>query len=173
MGFDSLFFGRLDYDDKNKRLKDKTMEMVWQAGGSSLGKSSWLFTGALYNGYGPPEGFCFDAMCGDDPIMDDPSLHDYNKDQKVKDFIAAAEDQAQHYATNHIMMTMGSDFQYNNAQVWYKNLDKLIKYVNEKQTEGSRVNAFYSTPSCYTKVGLNKKDDSQSTNLSMYQFLGT
>ena len=23
-------------------------------------KDSWLFTGALYNGYGPPKGFCFD-----------------------------------------------------------------------------------------------------------------
>jgi len=28
------------------------------------------------------------------------------------------------------MMTMGSDFQYSNANMWYKNLDKLIKYVN-------------------------------------------
>ncbi len=28
------------------------------------------------------------------------------------------------------MMTMGSDFQYENANTWFKNLDKLIKYVN-------------------------------------------
>ncbi len=27
-------------------------------------------------------------------------------------------------------MTMGSDFQYDNANNWFKNLDKLIKYVN-------------------------------------------
>lgn len=27
-------------------------------------------------------------------------------------------------------MTMGGDFQYRNANEWYKNLDKLIKYVN-------------------------------------------
>jgi len=38
--------------------------------------------------------------------------------------------QANTYATNHIMMTMGSDFQYENANEWFKNLDKLIKYVN-------------------------------------------
>lgn len=152
MGFDGLFFGRLDYADKDKRLKEKSMEMMWKAS-DSLGQSSWLFTGALFNGYGPPDGFCFDDLCGDEPIMDDPRLHDYNKDQKIKDFIKAAQDQAKHYATNNIMMTMGSDFQYTNAKVWFKNLDKLIKYVNELQAkEGSKVHAFYSTPSCYLKA---------------------
>ena len=30
MGFDGLFFGRLDYADKEKRLKEKNMEMVWK-----------------------------------------------------------------------------------------------------------------------------------------------
>ena len=30
MGFDGLFFGRLDYADKEKRLKEKAMEMVWK-----------------------------------------------------------------------------------------------------------------------------------------------
>ena len=49
-------------------------------------------------------------------------------------------------------MTMGSDFQYTNAKVWYKNLDKLIRYVNGLQSSnGSRINTFYSTPSCYLK----------------------
>lgn len=30
-GFDGLFFGRLDYQDKNKRLKTNSMEMIWEA----------------------------------------------------------------------------------------------------------------------------------------------
>ena len=80
-------------------------------------------------------------------------LQDYNKDQKVIEFIMAAENWARAYATNHILMPMGEDFNYNNAKVWFKNLDKLIKYVNEMQaTNVSRVNAFYSTPSCYLKA---------------------
>jgi len=29
-------------------------------------------------------------------------------------------------------MTMGQDFNYENANQWFKNLDKLIKYVNEE-----------------------------------------
>lgn len=34
------------------------------------------------------------------------------------------------YATNHIIMTMGGDFQDQNANEKFKNLDKLIHYVN-------------------------------------------
>lgn len=68
MGFDGFFFGRLDYDDKKNRLKEKEMEMIWR-GSSSLGQLTEIFTGVLYNGYGPPEGFCFDQFCADQPIM--------------------------------------------------------------------------------------------------------
>lgn len=41
-----------------------------------------------------------------------------------------------------IMLQLGSDFQYANAHLQYKNLDKLIRAVNAD----GRLNAFYSTP---------------------------
>lgn len=46
------------------------------------------------------------------------------------------------------MLTMGSDFNYQNANTWFKNLDKLIYYANQD----GRVNAFYSTPTLYTQA---------------------
>ena len=48
----------------------------------------------------------------------------------VENFVKYEYFRLRSYATNHIMMTMGSDFQYENANEWFKNLDKLIKYVN-------------------------------------------
>lgn len=39
LGFDSLFFARIDYQDRAKRLKDKTLEVIWR-GSKSLGSSS-------------------------------------------------------------------------------------------------------------------------------------
>ncbi|CAF1668432.1 unnamed protein product [Rotaria magnacalcarata] len=165
MGFDGLFFGRSDYEDYATRNRTKTMEMVWKAS-ANLNKDGWLFTGVLPNGYGPPDSFCYDAFCGDAPIMDDPRLHDYNVPERVRTFIRAAQNEAVGFATNHIIMTMGSDFQYENANEWFKNMDKLIKYVNAEQVNGSNVNVFYSTPSCYlyalNKAGHNwtsKSDD--------------
>lgn len=42
----------------------------------------------------------------------------------------------------------GGDFQYENSEPWFKNLDKLIHYVN---IDG-RVNAFYATPMMFTEA---------------------
>lgn len=70
-------------------------------------------------------------------------------DKRVSDYIKAIEEQAKHYRTNDLIHTMGSDFQYQNALPWYKNLDLLMKYVNEKN---SSINVFYSTPTCYLKA---------------------
>lgn len=42
--------------------------------------------------------------------------------------------------TNHIMWTMGDDFQYQYAESWFKEMDKLIHYVNKVNTSGSTEN---------------------------------
>ncbi|CAH0757816.1 unnamed protein product [Diatraea saccharalis] len=57
------------------------------------------------------------------------------------------------YLTNNILVTMGDDFNYQDAGMWFKNLDKLIKYGNEKAIdEKLNINIFYSTPDCYLKA---------------------
>ncbi|KAM4585370.1 lysosomal alpha-mannosidase [Odontesthes bonariensis] len=149
MGYDGFFFGRLDYQDRARRMLNREQELLWRASDSLTPPMADLFTGILPNGYNPPSGFCWDQLCDDPPISDDPDLEDYNVDDVVQRFLYAANSQAKVYKTNHIIMTMGSDFQYENANLWYKNLDKLIHYVNAKQANGSKVNLVYSTPSCY------------------------
>ena len=64
--------------------------------------------------------------------QDDPDLFDYNVDERVKDFIKDILLQAGNLRTNNVMFTFGSDFQYENAIEYYKNLDKLMKYTMEK-----------------------------------------
>ncbi|CAF4577618.1 unnamed protein product, partial [Rotaria sp. Silwood2] len=123
---------------------------------------SWLFTGTLPLYYLSPPSFCFDITCSDQSIMDDKNLHDYNVLERVETFIGAAIAQTEVYATNHIIMTMGSDFFDQNAHEDFKNLDKLIHYVNLQQENGSGINVFYSTPSCYLYV-LSKAEKKWST----------
>lgn len=84
MGYDGLFLGRIDFQDKNKRLTDREMEMIFKAS-DSLGSKADLFTGILYNTYSPPSGFCFDILCNDEPVIDDEKSPEFNADKKVSE----------------------------------------------------------------------------------------
>lgn len=67
MGFDGIFFGRVDLQDFAIRYQTKTMEMIWK-GSPNLGEESWLFTGVIPRTYTPPDSFCYDFFCQDEPI---------------------------------------------------------------------------------------------------------
>ncbi|KAF5753052.1 hypothetical protein HS088_TW01G00970 [Tripterygium wilfordii] len=145
LGFESVHFARIDYQDRAKRKGDKSLEVIWR-GSKTFGSSSQIFTNAFPVHYSPPDGFHFEVNDDSMPVQDNPLLFDYNVEQRVNDFISAAVTQANVTRTNHIMWTMGDDFQYQYAESWFKQMDKLIHYVNKD----GRANALYSTPSIYT-----------------------
>ncbi len=72
MGFDAWFFGRLDYQDKAKRIAETSMEFIWQPFINHLNTSTQIFTHAMLNSY------CYvsdmwwdDRFQGDGPVVDD------------------------------------------------------------------------------------------------------
>ncbi|XP_054743678.1 lysosomal alpha-mannosidase [Anastrepha obliqua] len=150
MGFDGEFFARMDWVEKGVRIKNLDAEMVWQAS-EDLGDQAELFTGLLYNHYSAPPGFCFDSLCNDAPIVDGDS-YDNNVKERVDTFIEYIHNVTIHYRDTNVLIPMGDDFNYQNAAMNFKNMDKLIKYVNKRQSHGSIVNIFYSTPACYLKA---------------------
>ncbi|KAI8431712.1 hypothetical protein MSG28_016181 [Choristoneura fumiferana] len=146
VGYEGLFLGRIDYQDKKNRMKEKTWEMVWK-GNDNLGlkccngEASDIFTSVLYNTYSPPPGFCFDVLCDDEPIIDDIDSPMYNVEKRISDFLDICANMSKSYKTNNILVTMGEDFQYQDAAMWFTNLDKLIEVVTEAflaDTEATR-----------------------------------
>eukprot|EP00039_Didymoeca_costata_P021504 m.344721 g.344721 ORF g.344721 m.344721 type:complete len:1047 (-) comp25011_c0_seq1:126-3266(-) len=147
-GLNSVFFGRLDYQDRLIRIAEKSAEFIWRPS-PSLGPSAQVFAGLTgqYSGdYGSPQGLCWDILgCRDEPVQDDTESDNYNVPSRVQDFVNAAMSLGENTRGNHVMFTLGGDFQYMAAPHWYNNLDKMIHYVN---LDG-RVNAFYSNMSAY------------------------
>ena len=143
-GFESVFWGRTDYQDFAARKNKSRLEWIWE-GSQSLGQSAQIFAGELYGGGGGGYGTWIGYDNPEAEVQDDPRRHDYNVDKIVDQFVQDALSQAAHTQSNHQMWACGSDFQYQNAVHWYHNLDKIIHYVNQNGT----VNAFYSTPSLY------------------------
>ncbi|KAL6908177.1 hypothetical protein ACP4OV_002347 [Aristida adscensionis] len=145
LGFDSMHFARIDYQDREKRKDDKGLEVVWR-GSRTFSSSSQIFTNVFPDNYSPPKGFGFETSDENSiPVQDDPSLFDYNVEERVKSFVDAAMAQANFTRTKDIMWTMGDDFSYQYAESWFRNMDKLIHNVNKD----GRVHALYSTPSIY------------------------
>ena len=147
LGFEGLFFCRLDYRDKARRKAEQELEMVWEAS-TDLGGSADLFTHVLYNEYGPPPGFCWDLPCDDEPIS---VGEDGNLEERVDALVAWVKEQASHYRTNHVILTMGEDFQYQAAHSWFLNLDRVMANINARGEELG-LTIYYSTPSCYLKA---------------------
>ncbi len=94
-GFESLFWGRTDYQDFNIRKNLSRLEWIWQ-GSQSLGASAGIFAGEIYGGGGGGYGTWIGFDNSDNQVQDDPSRHDYNVDQFVDQFVQHARDQASH-----------------------------------------------------------------------------
>ena len=150
MGYDGFFFARIDYQDKEMRQQEKRLEMIWRGSPNNLGKESDIFTGVLYYHYSPPPGMCFDISCEDDLVVDNEALFTYNLEYKLQQFIEDAKNQNQYYRTKNVMFTMGSDFQWEDAHIWYDSLDKIIDNLNKKYPD--QFHLFYSTPTRYIEA---------------------
>jgi hypothetical protein len=163
MGINSIFFARIDYQDKQQRLNEKTLEMIWTPK-TSTGGVQGILAHTLYDYFNWPDGFCFDDVhCDDDPIADDPSLEGYNADSRAEEFVSRMMEQGEYYRSNHILVLMGSDFNYMDSYYNFNNIDKLILAVNQRYN--STINLFYSSPEDYVSalhaanVTLPVKDD--------------
>jgi len=179
MGFNSLYFGRIDHIDLKLRQDAQLCESIWSTSSSSSTTaafshdSSDIFfslTGSYNGGYGPPiQGFCFDVNCADEPLT---GLTPNALQSRVDIFSKALQLQASRTRGNHILITMGEDFQYENAFVNFKNVDLLIKTLNDLPLEYVRSNidtklngirVFYSNPETYTRA---KYDEWKQINVT-------
>lgn len=145
-GFDSMFVARISYEDKLVRRENKSLDIIWHADRALGDQAGSIYTNVMWDGYSPPEGFCFDAQCLDDEIVDNKKSYEYNIAGKAATLIDMFRSRAITKLTNDLLMPFGGDFQFMAAGQNFLNIDKLIKHINQVAPD---INMFYSTPSCY------------------------
>ena len=109
-----------------------SIPLMWKAGHY---EEDDLFTGVLYNYYSPPPSFCWELLCNDEPIMDNPNLHDYNLDRRARDFVEYAKNANKAYRTNHVAITTGMDFHYQVKFMFSKKATKNYKIFTVALTQ--------------------------------------
>lgn len=114
MGFNAWFFSRIDYQDFDLRKKSKAMEMVMTNQGYPV------FTHVNYNHYEAPPGFSFDTINQQsEAIVDNPKSPNFNVDKRAKVLVDYFKTQSESYQGNILMHTLGSDFAWSNAPMYY------------------------------------------------------
>lgn len=150
MGYKALWFNREHFVQHDWRKGNKSIEFMWQVS-DDLG--SQIFTHSYDGLYYPPGGFCWDYMCGDEPIVDKKEFENYNVDQIYQNMINYANGRLTiQKQQNHIFVMMGGDFLYANANSFFDNMDRLVEYAESQENvaqNGLKYRILYSTPRCY------------------------
>ena len=151
MGFDAWFFGRLDFQDKEKRESDKGKEFIWQPFVDHLGNRAQIYSHVIENGYCYFDGFAYDDREFSDeidtPVVSNPDLETFNADFKADLMQAYILEMLDLYQGNHLFVSQGCDFTFGNANMNFMSLDRLIKYFNA--LNGTNATLVWSTPGIY------------------------
>jgi lysosomal alpha-mannosidase len=123
----------------------------------------------LFNGYCYLDNFGWEL--GADPIQDDPRLFNMNIKQRCDDFASQVRGRAPSYRTNNILVPFGCDFQFENANMEFKNMDKIIKYINSHPEY--KMTLKYSTPSMYVDAVHSTGLSWELNQFDFFPFAGT
>ena len=103
-----------------------------------------------------------DEACDDIPITPE------NAYSRAAEFVFYLVEQGKHTKGDSIMVTMGSDFTYENALYDFSNLDLLMKTIQNSNFSSSLlspysgIDIFYSTPELYTQSKHNESSSSSN-----------
>lgn len=172
VGFDALYFGRIDHQDLDLRHQTQECEGLWASSRAINTSAFWGLTGSYSGNYGPPRGFCFSTFCHDEYLI---NMNRTGLIEQIKMLVQELKVQSDRTKGNHIMLTMGEDFNYQQASKIFANLDVMIGSLHNFQLWNlidvssmmgprfERINIFYSSPEYCTQCKHQQTKRTEST----------
>lgn len=87
LGFDAMFFSRLDHLEKDNRTVSQAMNFLWRPDSKHFGSQDQILTSVFKDDYCFPAGFFSgENYDSDDPFISDETLSTFNAKDKMIDF---------------------------------------------------------------------------------------
>lgn len=126
MGFTAAVINRVHYKDKQRRKREGAMEFMWQPFNHT---DSRILTHILYDHYSSPTGLDFDDPYKTRPFSGAPCNNAESYANRLIRYVLGMQSA---YPTKHLLVPMGDDFAYTNAELVFQSLDGLRNYINSR-----------------------------------------
>lgn len=139
LGYESLVIVRIDYKEKEIRIKNKELEFIWKPYDEVDGGETKIFT-HITHGHYSPKGRIWDSMLERTVYVDDSSARElYNY----------LYNEAKSYRTTNLLFLYGDDFTFaSNGVQSFSNMDNLmIRFALDDYKD--KIEMVYSTPQRY------------------------
>jgi hypothetical protein len=145
MGFDAMFFGRMDSEEEAERIVNKELEWIQKPiKGTDYGVFFHMMQDTRYCA---PEGFAWDLGQNNAPFQNGENLETYNAPERAQQLDDILSGMLAKYDTDQLFVQWGDDFRYMDAFKEYQNLDRMIEFMNTHYSDKYFLR--YSTPSDY------------------------
>ena len=131
LGYDAMFFSRMDEEEKSQRSGHQAMNFLWRPSTESFGNRWQVLTSVFKADYCSPEGLLTgENYQADDLIETDRSLSSFNADEQVHKLVEWSHAVYRSRKGQNVLLPAGCDFSFQNAFLEYSNLERLIDYAN-------------------------------------------
>ncbi|KAL0232683.1 hypothetical protein GEMRC1_011430 [Eukaryota sp. GEM-RC1] len=141
LGYKYAVLNRINHKVEKFLFDSKNALFTWESSNFGAISNCSLLCLVLDDHYSSPKGFDFEEDDVDE-FNHDPEVLD-NRAHELIDYLM---DKAAKTNSSELMLIIGDDFKFVNAEVQFKNWDILISYVNENF---ENFNLFYSSPDRY------------------------
>ena len=129
--------------------KEKKMEFHWKPFFDIDNGTSSIFTHVIYNHYNPND--IFPGYISD--LDEKKTVNDISN--QVDKILEWAKKERSAYLTNNILMLYGEDFKFQEPNINFINIERIMDYFNNDINLSSKLKFIYSTPSKYFKAVKN------------------
>ena len=127
------------------------MTFLWRPDRTNFGKQHQILTYVWQEDYCYPPGFTVgENLVSEDPFVTDKSLSTFNANEKMTQFINFIQNDTHYRKGQDILIPMGCDFAFQNAQEEFAQVESIINYIN--QNNKANIVLKLSTPSMYVEA---------------------
>lgn len=132
---------------------DKGLNFIWRPFSKHFGDQYQILTCVMKDDarFQGESGIDFDAQGTMGPFVEDKDRTDFNAPDRSVAFLNYVNELASMSREKHVLIPMGNSYAFQNAGQIYKNMERLVKYIEENYKD-QNVELVFSTPSEYVEA---------------------